>query len=52
VCLVSEAIVEQYLNGWNPLGMQLELQRSTMARPGVPVEIPTVEISTSRRPTR
>ena len=44
VCLVSEAFVEQYLKGRNPLGMRLELQRSTLARPGVPVEIPTVEI--------
>ena len=44
VCLVSEAFVDQYLNGRNPLGMRLELQRSTLARPGVPAEIPTVEI--------
>ena len=47
VCLVSEAFVEQYLNGRNPLGMQLELQRSMLARPASPWRFPPSKSSGS-----
>ena len=42
VCLVSEAFVETYLKGRNPLGVRMELPRNTLARPGATVAKPPI----------